>query len=49
MDGKTNDYEQARDDNDILGRDPVGPLAPLGGQRPYSNITDHFEDGSMSN
>jgi hypothetical protein len=24
-------YEQARDDNDILGRDPAGPLAPLGG------------------
>ena len=30
------DYKQARDDNDILGRDPTGPLAPLGGQSPYS-------------
>src|ERR1700691_631913 len=24
-------YKQARDDNDIPGRDPAGPLAPLGG------------------
>ena len=32
--GKTNNYEQARDDNDILGRDPAGPLAPLGGAEP---------------
>src|SRR6202451_1171286 len=24
-------YEQARDDNDIPGRDPAVPLAPLGG------------------
>jgi hypothetical protein len=28
-----NDYEQ-RDDTDIPGRDPVGPLAPLGGAEP---------------
>jgi hypothetical protein len=31
--GKTNNYEQ-RDDTDILGRDPAGPLAPLGGAEP---------------
>ena len=30
LDGKMN-YEQPRDDNDILGRDPAGPLAPPGG------------------
>ena len=27
---RRNDYEQ-QDDTDILGRDPMGPLAPLGG------------------
>jgi hypothetical protein len=26
---KTQDYEQEQDNNDILGRDPTGPLAPL--------------------
>ena len=30
-------YRQ-REDNDILGRDPEGPLAPEEGQRPYSTV-----------
>jgi hypothetical protein len=50
LDGKTN-YEQARDDNDILGRDPVGPLAPLGGaepllQRPCIFYAGYNSDGA---
>jgi hypothetical protein len=40
LDGKTNDYEQARDNNDIPGRDPAGPLAPLGGPKPTTPTSD---------
>jgi len=33
LDGKT-ETTNRRDDNDIPGRDPTGPLAPLGGPNP---------------
>jgi hypothetical protein len=32
-------YEQ-QDDTDILGTDPVGPLAPLEGQKPLLQQSD---------
>jgi hypothetical protein len=37
LDSKTTNYEQ-RDDTDILGTDPVGPLAPLEGQKPLLQL-----------